>query len=92
MKKDNINRLISVIKNYLPDQVKYYGNEETTNNSVDFIVAEIIREKVFELTDEEVPHSITCLVDSIEYGITSHTINASIIVYSDASKTIIIDK
>lgn len=90
LKKNNIDTLINVIKNYLPDKVKYFDEKEKTNKSIDFIMAEIIREKVFNLTEEEVPHSITCVIDSIEYGRTSNTINASIIVDRDSLKKIII--
>lgn len=91
-KKTNINRLIDVIKKYLPDQVKYFSEEQVTNKLIDFLIAEIIREKVFELTEEEVPHSTTCIVESIELGKTSNTINASIIVDRDSLKKIIIGK
>ena len=91
-KKTNIDRLIQVIKNYLPDKVKYFSNEQVTNKLIDFLIAEIIREKVFQLTEEEVPHSTTCIVESIELGKTSNTINASIIVDRDSLKKIIIGK
>lgn len=93
LNNNNVNRLIEVIKNYLPDQVKYYeDNKQVTNKLIDFLIAEIIREKVFMLTDEEVPHSTTCIVESIELGKTSNTINASIIVDRDSLKKIIIGK
>lgn len=91
-KKKNIDKLIEVIKKYLPDKVKYFNNEQVTNKLIDFLIAEIIREKVFQLTEEEVPHSTTCIVDSIELGKTSNTINATIIVDRDSLKKIIIGK
>lgn len=90
LKKKNIDTLLKVLKEYLPDSVKYYGDQDITNKPIDFVLAEIIREKVFNLTDEEVPHSITCVIDSIEYGKTSDKINASIIVDRDSLKKIII--
>lgn len=92
LNKKNIDELLKVIKNYLPDKVKYFNNEQVTNKLIDFLIAEIIREKVFNLTEEEVPHSTTCIVDSIEFGKTSNTINASIIVDRDSLKKIIIGK
>lgn len=92
MTKDNVKHLIEVIKKYLPDSVKFYNDDTITNKSIDFIISELIREKVFELTEEEVPHSITCVVESIEYGKTSNTINASIIVDRDSLKKIIIGR
>ena len=64
-KKDNIDRLIEVIKKYLPDNIKYFDSDTVTNSSPEFIISELIREKVLELTDEEVPHSVTCIVDEL---------------------------
>ena len=56
------------------------------------MISEIIREKVFELTDEEVPHSITCVVENIEKKKDSYYILASIIVDRDSLKKIVIGK
>lgn len=92
LKKDNTKELVKVLKSYLKDEFKYYEEGQITNKPIEFIISEIIREKVFELTDDEVPHSITCLVDSIEVGKSSYTVNASIIVDRDALKKIIIGK
>lgn len=91
-KKDNINRLIEVIKKYLPDNIKYYDNNVFTNNSDDFIIAEFIREKVLDLTEEEVPHSVTCVVDDINYDDNILNICASIVVDRENLKKIIIGK
>ncbi len=90
LKHKNINELISVIKKYLPDQIKYYGDNEITNRSLDFIMAEIVREKVFILTKEEVPHAVTCVTERVEVSKTSYKIYISIIVDRDSLKKIII--
>lgn len=92
IKNNNVNTLIEVIKKYLKDEIKYYDEEQVTNKKIDFLIAEIIREKVFNATLEEVPHSTTCIVESIEFGKNSNTINASIIVDRDSLKKIIIGK
>lgn len=92
LKKDNTKELVKVLKSYLKDEFKHYEEGQITNKPIEFIISEIIREKVFELTDDEVPHSITCLVESIEVGKNSYTVNASIIVDRDALKKIIIGK
>jgi len=60
LKNDNIDRLIKVLKNYLPDNVKYFMNGETTTYEIDFRLSEIVREKVFIHLNEEIPHSISC--------------------------------
>lgn len=92
LKNNNIDELIKVIKNYLTDGVKYYGDDDVTNKSVDFLITEMIREKIFNLTDDEVPHSLTCVLEAIEKGKDSYKINAAIIVDRDALKKIIIGK
>ena len=76
----------------MPDNVRYYGEDSITNKSIDFLMSEIVREKVFNFTDEEVPHSITCVTDSVEIGKNSYNIRISIIVDRDSLKKIIIGK
>jgi len=90
--KSNIDDLVETLKKYLPDSVRYYGEDSITNKSIDFLMAEIVREKVFNFTDEEVPHSITCVTDSVEVGKTSYNVRISIIVDRDSLKKIIIGK
>lgn len=90
--KSNVDDLIDTLKKYLPDNIRYYGEDSITNKSIDFLMAEIVREKVFNFTEEEVPHSITCVTDSVEVGKTSYNIRISIIVDRDSLKKIIIGK
>ena len=90
--KKNVDDLIETLKKYLPDNIKYYGEDSITNKSIDFLMSEIVREKVFNYTEEEVPHSITCVTDSVEVGKTSYNIRISIIVDRDSLKKIIIGK
>ena len=90
--RSNIDDLIKTLKKYLPDNVRYYGEDSVTNKSIDFLMSEIVREKVFNFTEEEVPHSITCITESVEIGKTSYNIRISIIVDRDSLKKIIIGK
>ncbi len=90
LKKKNVDELLKTLRNYLTDNVMYYGENEITNRSLEFMMSEIIREKVFLLTHEEVPHSVTCTIDIVETAKTSMTIHASIIVDRDSLKRIII--
>ena len=91
-KKDNVDRLIEVIKKYLPDNIKYFDSDTVTNSSPEFIISELIREKVLELTDEEVPHSVTCVVEELYEEEKIINIGASIIVDRENLKKIIIGK
>lgn len=92
LKKNNTETVISVLKKYLTDEFKYFDDETYTNVSEQFMVSEIIREKVFNVTEEEVPHSVTCIVENIEFNRNSVNINACIIVDRDSLKRIIIGK
>jgi len=92
LKKNNTDELIKTVKKYLTDNIKYYGDSDITNKPLTFQISEIVREKVFELTEQEVPHSLTCIVENIEKDKTSYHINVAIIVDRDALKRIIIGK
>ena len=92
LKNDNVKELIKVVKNYLPDEIQYYGKDDVTNKSLEFLMAEIVREKVMDLTEQEVPHSITCQTQAVEIGKTSYTIYIDIIVDRDSLKKIVIGK
>lgn len=92
LKKDNIKTLIEVLKKYLPDNIKYFEDYEYTNRRTEFLISEIVREKVFNLTEEEVPHSVTCVVEQIKKEKNNYSINVAIIVDRDSLKKIIIGR
>ena len=90
IKDDNVSRLISVIKKYLTDDIKYYDDETLTNTSVRFIISELVREKILNLTNDEVPHSVTCVTTLYEEKSNIININVDIIVDRDSLKKIIV--
>lgn len=90
MRNDNVDRLIKVIKEELNEGPIYYDQDEYTTRSVKFLVAEIIREKIFNLTEKEIPHGTTVMVEAFERSGNSYVINASIIVDRTSIKKIIV--
>ena len=92
LKDINTTHLLDVLKKYLPDSVKYFDDETYTNVDTTFMISEYIREKVLELTEDEVPHSTTCIVENIEEDKNIISIGASIIVDRENLKKIIICK
>lgn len=92
IKKDNIDRLREVLKKYLPDNIKFYDDQTYTNVSTNFLISEIVREKILNLTDEEVPHSITCIVEDIKQTKDLLSINVLIVLDRENLKKIIIGK
>ena len=92
LKGDNVKDLINTLKKYLSSDIKYYENDAITNVSRNFIIAEMVREKLLNLTKKEVPHSITCLVEKYEEEENVININVLIIIDRDNLKKIIIVK
>ncbi len=90
--KDNVSRLLEVIKSYLKDDVKYYPEGIKTSNSKYFMISEIVREKLFDVTVEEIPHSLTCHTSYFEEKKDIINIHVDIIVDRDTIKKIIIGK
>lgn len=91
-KKKNIEELIKTISKYLTDDIKYFDDNTITNVSTTFTISELIREKILHLTKEEVPHSITCMIDDISEDKNNISIDASIIVDRENLKKILIGK
>ena len=90
--KDNTKHLIEVIKKYLKDDVRYFPENIKTSNSKYFMISEIVREKIFDITIEEIPHSLTCHTASFEEKKDIINISVDIIVDRDTIKKIIIGK
>lgn len=90
--KDNTDRLISVIKKYLKDEVRYFPEDMKTSNSKYFTISEIVREKLFNVTLEEIPHSLTCHTIFYEERKDLIEVHVDIIVDRDTIKKIIIGK
>ena len=91
-KNDNTDRLLEVIKKYLPDNIKYFDDNTVTSSSPEFIISEFVREKVLDLTNEEVPHAVTCIVEQIEEYDDIMNISATVIVDRENLKKSIIGK
>lgn len=90
---NNIDRLLEVIKSYLEEGPQYYPEDQVSDHPEYFIVQELIREKVLELTREEIPHSVAVVTESME-RVDDHLIEvqATIIVERSSQKGIIIGK
>lgn len=90
LKKDNIDDLIKTIKKYLVEGERYYSEDYYTDKSINFMVSEIVREKVLNLTHEEVPHAVTCVLEKYEEEKNSIHINVLIIVEREGIKRILV--
>jgi GTPase len=89
-KGTDVQRLMDIVKPYLPEQVWFYEADALTDRSDRFLASEIIREKLFRLTGDELPYTSTVLIDKFEEEGQLRRIAASIVVERDAHKGMII--
>jgi len=92
LKDKNIDELLKTIKSYLNEGKLLFPVDMYTDSSVRFMVSEIIREKIFRKTNEEVPYTATVVIENYEENKTRVLINACIIVERDGIKGIILGK
>lgn len=85
-------KLLDRIISSLPEGPKYYPDDIVTDRPLSFMISEIIREKVFELTREEIPYSTAVDVEQIEDEENLTRIYATILVAKDSQKGIILGK
>lgn len=90
---NNINNLLNEIIAGLPHGPQYYPADQISDHPERFVIAEMIREKIFMLTRDEVPHSVAVDVTSVKREDEEHVhISANIIVERPGQKGIIIGK
>ncbi|MBN3778287.1 MULTISPECIES: GTPase Era [Burkholderia] len=89
---EDIKRLLETIKPYLPEGAPIYGEDELTDRSSRFLAAEILREKVFRWTGDELPYTSTVLIDKFEEEGRLKRIFATILVERDTHKAMVIGK
>lgn len=90
---EGIQELLDLIKDNLEEGHKFYPDDMVTDRPLSFLAAELIREKIFLLTREEVPHSTAVIVEEIkerENGVLY--IRATIYVERKSQKGILIGK
>lgn len=88
---EGLSELLGVIKANIPESPQYYPEDMVTDRPLSFIAAELIREKIFHFTYEEVPHSTAVIVEEVKErpnGVIY--IRATIYVERDSQKGIII--
>ena len=66
---NNVAELLKTLSKYLPQGPQYYPPEQLSDHPEYFVVAEIIREKILELTQQEVPHSVAVVVEQMNQRI-----------------------
>ena len=86
----DVDRLLGIVAPYLPEQPWMYDADALTDRSERFLASELIREKLFRLTGDELPYSATVVIDKFEEEGDLRRIAATIIVERDAHKGMVI--
>jgi GTPase len=89
-KNTDVQRLLDIVQPYLPEQPWLYDQEALTDRSENFLASEIIREKLFRLTGDELPYTSTVVIDKFEEEGELRRISASIVVERDSHKGMVI--
>ena len=85
-----VTRLLAIVEPYLPEQAWLYGEDALTDRNDRFLASEIVREKLFRLTGDELPYSSTVVIDKFEEEGNLRRISISIVVERDAHKGMVI--
>ncbi|HAR6363509.1 TPA: GTPase Era [Staphylococcus pseudintermedius] len=89
----NVDHFINVLKSYLPEGPQYYPDGQISDHPEQFVVSELIREKILQTTSEEIPHAIGVNVERMTQESEDRVhIEAVIYVERDSQKGIVIGK
>ncbi|EOD4263773.1 GTPase Era [Staphylococcus pseudintermedius] len=89
----NVDHFINVLKSYLPEGLQYYPDGQISDHPEQFVVSELIREKILQTTSEEIPHAIGVNVERMTQESEDRVhIEAVIYVERDSQKGIVIGK
>jgi GTPase len=83
-------RLLPIVALHLPEQAWFYDGDALTDRSERFLASELIREKLFRLTGDELPYGCTVILDKFEEEGNLRRIAATIIVEREAHKGMVI--
>ena len=86
----DVQRLLKIVEPYLPEQAWFYDEEALTDRSERFLASEIIREKLFRLTGDELPYTSTVVIDEFKEEGALRRIAATIVVEREAHKGMVI--
>jgi GTP-binding protein Era len=91
---DGTQELVSLIEGYLPEGPKYFPKDMYTDQPERFLAAELIREKIFQLTHKEIPYSTAVLIEEFEDVPEKKLVRISAVIYVERKnhKGIIIGK
>ena len=86
----NLPELLKTIRTHLPEQSAIYAADDLTDRNERFLAAELLREKLFRLTGDELPYGSSVTIEKFEEEGQMRRIHAAIIVDKDSHKAMVI--
>ena len=92
LKKENLDEVLSVFRQYIPEGMALYPAEMKSDHGLVFQLSELVREKVLFKTHEEIPHSVAVVLESMKEKDGKVALSFIVIVDRDSQKGILIGK
>jgi len=90
LKGTNVDRILELIKKYLPEHPAYFDKDSSTDRNERFFVSEIIREKILKNYQKEIPYACEVVVEEFKDEVTIVKIRAVILVERESQKAILL--
>ena len=87
-----LDTLLNAIRPYMPEGERIYPEDEVTDRNERFLAAELVREKVFRFTGDELPYSVSVIIEQFKMDGAMRRIHAAILVDKEAHKAMLIGK
>ena len=85
-----LDTLLDAIRPYIPEGELLYAEDEITDRNERFLAAELLREKIFRFTGEELPYSVSVVIEQFKLEGKLRRIHAAILVDKEAHKAMLI--
>lgn len=92
LRNNGVDELVQKVLKHLPEAPPYYPNDDISDRPTRFFVAEIIREQIYSLYQDEIPYHTAVIIQSFEEKTTLDVIKAEIIVSRETQKMILLGK
>ena len=92
LKQQGLDALRDVVERYLPEQAHLFPEDQVTDQSLRFLVSEIVREKIMRRLGDELPHRTTVVIETYEETPTLTTVRAAVFVERAGQKRILIGR
>ncbi|MCK9235536.1 MAG: GTPase Era [Acholeplasmataceae bacterium] len=85
LERTHLDKVLETIEQYLPEGPKYFPEDMKSDQSEAMIMSELVREKILYYTEQEVPHAVAVIIESIKENIEHNTVDVSALIMVERS-------